>query len=281
MRPYNTETGEFYDWEELPFTTWTGYETSIWQIVPKDYNGDGAVDINDWDFVLDNNFYKVVNAGDFAGGDPDRTYTGLQLVLNKRYSNRWQGLAAINWTKTDGFYPRVVDQNWYIDGPVTMNTPFGSTLNHFQNNLEGPALMTPEWALKISGSYTIPGIETDLGLRLRWDSGRPIFPVQSIPGWATWKSSTDGSYLSTAWHDFMMADDPNDPDWLPSTTILDLSLSKTFNLGDVGQLGVSFDALNALNEDAPSRVVYQEANYGMVTALVFPRTYRVGVKFSF
>ena len=58
------------------------------------------------------------------------------------------------------------------DGPLVMDTPFGSTMNHFQNNLEGPLPMTPEWMIKVAGSYTIPRIETDFGLRYRYDSGR-------------------------------------------------------------------------------------------------------------
>ncbi len=109
-------------------------------------------------------------------------------MLNKRFSNRWQGNFAINYTNTDGFYPRPVDQNWYIDGPLTMDTPFGSTPNHFQNNLDGPALMTPEWMAKLAGSYTIPVIETDFGFRLRYDSGRPIFPIDNNlgPFYAGW-----------------------------------------------------------------------------------------------
>ena len=284
LQPYNTETGEYFEWEELPFTTWTGYQTTIWQIVPKDYNGDGVINGNDYSWVQNHDAYRAVNAQDFAGEDVDRTYTGLQLVLNKRYSNRWQMLAALNWTKTDGFYPRILDQNWYIDGPMVMDTAFGSTKNHFANNLSGPALMTPEWAFKLSGSYKIPAIETDFGFRVRWDSGVPVWPVQSIPVYASWMGTNvpPGTVLGTGWNnETMVATDPNDPDWLGSTTIFDLSLSKTFRLGDVGQIAISFDALNAFNEDSPNQIQNASSNYGLVTSLVLPRTYRLGLKFAF
>jgi len=285
LQPYDKATGEFFEWEALPFTTWTGYETQVWQIVPKDYNGDGVIDGADWSYPgsNDNRGWKTVNASSVAGKSVGRKYTGLQFVLNKRYSNRWQGMAAINWNKTDGFYPRTVDQNWYIDGPITMDTPFGSTRNHYQNNTSGPALMTPEWAVKIAGSYTVPTIETDIGLRLRYDSGRPIWPVQGVPIWASWMSypPASGTYIGVGWGDQMVASDPDKPDWLPATTILDLSLQKTFKLGNVGQLNISFDALNALNSSAPDRVVYTSPNYGLVSSLVWPRTYRLGVKFMF
>jgi outer membrane receptor protein involved in Fe transport len=283
LRPYNTATGEFYEWEALPFTTWNGYQTQIWQIKPKDFNGDGVIDGADMNFVGNNRRYKAVNASSFAGKNVGRTYNGLQLVFNKRLSNRWQGMAAINWNRTDGFYPRTVDQNWYIDGPIVMDTPFGSSLNHYQNNLGGPALMTPKWAIKIAGSYTVPTIETDIGLRIRYDSGRPIWPVQSVPIWASWMSypPAENVFLGSGWNDTMVATDPNKPNWMPSTTILDLSLQKSFKLGNVGQFAISFDALNALNSSAPDRVVYTSANYGLVSSLAMPRTYRLGLKFMF
>ena len=285
LQPYDIATGEAFEWEELPFTTWTGYQTSVWQVVPKDYTGDGVINADDITYVSNNatRGWRTVNASSFAGESVSRKYTGLQLVFNKRYANRWQGMAALNWNKTDGFYPRTVDQNWYIDGPIVMDTPFGSSLNHYQNNTEGPAPMTPEWAIKVSGSYTIPTIETDLGLRVRYDSGRPMYPIQNVPTWASWMGGTipANTYLAAGWNETMVATDPNNPDWLPSTTILDINIGKSFTLGDIGSLWISFDALNALNSSAPNRVSYQAANYGLVTSLVYPRTYRLGVKFSF
>ncbi len=283
FQPYDTGTGQYYEWESSPFTTWTGYQTQIWQIKPKDYNGDGVINGDDYSYVGNHIAYRTVNANSFAGQSIGRTYNGLQLVVNKRLSHRWQGMAAVNWNKTDGFYPRTVDQNWYIDGPLVMDTPFGSTMNHYQNNTKGPALMTPEWALKIAGSYTVPTIETDIGFRLRYESGRPIWPVQTVPTWASWMGYPPPSniYLGSGWNDTMVATDPTKPDWMPAITILDLNLGKTFRLGDVGQLRISFDALNALNSSAPDRVVYTSANYGLVSSVVMPRMYRAGVKFSF
>jgi len=283
FEPYNSATGLPYEWESLPYTTWTGYETKIWQIVPKDFTGDGVIDRADWDYVRDNLSYKTVNARSFDGKSIGRMYNGLQIVLNKRYSNRWLGMAAINWNKTDGFYPRTVDQNWYIDGPVVMDTPLGSSLNHYQNNLSGPALMTPEWAVKIAGSYTIPTIETDVGLRIRYDSGRPIWPIQDYSVFQPWTGwpPPEGTILDDVWRPMMVATDPKKPDWMPATTIVDINLQKTFKLGTIGQLNISFDALNAFNSSAADRVVYTQANYGLVSSVVMPRIYRLGVKFMF
>ncbi|MGA7617343.1 MAG: TonB-dependent receptor [Thermoanaerobaculia bacterium] len=281
LEPYNTATGEFYQWESLPFTTWTGYNTQVWSIQLQDYNGDGVADVQDAVFVSNHLRYRAVNVQDFAGQDATRTYDGLQTVFTKRYSDRWQGMASINWNRSNGIAPRTVDQNWYIDGPMVMDTPFGSSRNHFQNNMEGPLPMTPKWMVKISGNYTLPMIETDFGLRYRYDSGRPIFPIQTIPVFATWMSEIpEGVYLGPG-DGGMVASDPKHPDWLPSTSIVDLSLSKSLKAGGFGALRISFDVLNAFNENSPNKVGFYEGDYGRVYSIVQPRTYRMGVKYSF
>jgi outer membrane receptor protein involved in Fe transport len=281
LRPYNTATGEFYEWVKSPFTTWTGYQTSVWQIALEDYDGDGAADVNDAKFVGNHLGYRVVNAQDFAGEDASRKFHGLQLVFTKRYADRWQGIASVNWNNSDGIAPRPTSQDWYIDGPMVMDTPFGSTMNHYQNNLDGPLPMTPEWMLKISGAYTIPVIETEFGMRYRYDSGRPILPIQSIPTFASWMADIpEGVYIG-AGHDFMVAGDPDDATWLPSTSIFDFSLSKSVGLGKIGAVRLSFDMLNALNEDAPDSVGFHQGDFGRVYSIIQPRTMRVGVKYSF
>ena len=288
LEGYDLATGEAFEWEPRAYTTWTGYDTTIWSVVIEDFNGDGVIDGDDalYPSSDDSRGWRATNITSWNGQDVDRTYQGVQLVLTKRYSNRWQGNFAINYTDTDGFFPRPVDQNWYIDGPLTMDTPFGSTPNHFQNNLSGPALMTPEWMAKLAGSYTIPVVETDLGFRVRYDSGRAIFPIDNNlgPFYASWMGAYDPDAVltQTGWHNMMVADNPNDPDWMPSTTIVDLNLRKRFGLGSWGGgITVSLDALNVFNEDAANRVGFTGADYGQIGSIVLPRIYRLGLKFDF
>jgi len=286
LSPYNTETGEYYEFESRPYTATSGYETTIWGVVIEDFNGDGTIDYQDADYPGSNSTrgWRARNAKTFGGKDIDRTYQGFQVVLTKRFSNRWQGNFAINYTDTDGFYPRPVNQNWYIDGPLTMDTPFGSTPNHYQNNMSGPALMTPEWMAKLAGSYTIPVIETDFGFRLRYDSGRPIFEIDQNLGpfyGGDGVYDPDTMLVTPGWHERMVAQDPGDPTWMPSTTIVDLNLRKRFGLGKGTGLTASVDALNVFNEGAASAVGYTGADYGQVNSIVRPRIYRLGLKFDF
>jgi hypothetical protein len=278
LKRYNTDTGELYEWVARPFKTYTGYNTQIWEIALKDYNKDGKIDVKDAKYVLGHTGYRAGNVTSFDGKEVARTYDGLQLVFTKRYSHRSQALAALNWNHTSGVAPRTVDQNWYIDGPMIMDTPWGATVNDFQNNLSGPLPMTPKWMLKVSGSYTLPRVETDVSLRYRFDSGRPFWPVENIPGFAGWMSDLQqGVYLGGGQ---VVADNPTRPDWMPSTSIVDFGLSKTFKIGTYAT-ALSLDVLNLFNENSPNRVGFKQADYGRVYSIVTPRVFRAGVKFLF
>ena len=69
---------------------------------------------------------------------------GMEACGSAHYwARKLQGLAGINWNHSSGIAPRMLDQNWYIDGPMIMDTPFGTSFNDYQNNLDGPSLMTP------------------------------------------------------------------------------------------------------------------------------------------
>lgn len=284
LQPYDSGTGpyagQFYEWESKPYTTTTGMQTQVWQIKLKDYNGDGKVDIADAKYINNAYGYKVVNAQSFAGQDVTRTFQGLQFMITKRQSNRWQGMASLNYAYSNGIAPRTVNQYTYIDGPMIMDTPFGSNKNDYQNELSGPMPMTPKFMIKASGSYTVPVIETDLGLRWRWDSGRPIWPTENVPAFANWMSTIppDAFLLNSTAR--ILSVDPKHPDYMPSTSIFDLSVSKGLKFGAY-EARVSIDVLNALNSSAPNRVGYLTSDYGRVYSLVNPRTIRGGLKFMF
>jgi outer membrane receptor protein involved in Fe transport len=275
--------GRELQWERVPFTTWTGMETEAYQIVLEDFDGNGLVDWDDF-LCLDGEIdHEVRNLEAVVGEQAERNYQSLQLVLDKRYSSRWQMLASVNWVRGDGVAPRIFGQDLYIDGPIQFWSNFGDTMNDFTNNLEGPLPLNPEFLVKVSGSYAIPVIETDLGFRVRYDSGRPIWPVQWLPTCSSWHGDFWDGYLvgSGGGSEFVVASDPNDPRWLPSTTILDLRLGKTFSLGRYGDLRLAIDVQNVTNEGEASGVGFYEWDYGCVYSVVPPRITALEVRYSF
>jgi hypothetical protein len=274
--------GSELEWERIPYTTWTGMETDVYQVVLEDFDGNGVVDWDDVGCLFHEAGAEVRNLKSVVGREADRTYEGLQLVLSKRFSNRWQMLASLNWTRGDGVAPRNIGQDFYIDGPVAMDVVFGYTMNDFTNNLDGPLPMTPEFMFKLSGSYTIPVIETDLGFRVRSDSGRAIFAVEHLPMCSIWDGGMiEGRVLGTSSQEIIVASDPNDPQWMPSTTIADLSLARSFRLGRYGDLRVILDVLNILVNGGANGVAFSQWDYGRVTSVVSPRITRLGLRYSF
>ena len=72
-------------------------------------------------------------------------------------------------------------QDWNIEGPKIMDTTWFSSLNNSINNMTGPLPFTPKYEFKLSGSYVIPKIEADFGVRLRYNSGRPYWFLEDFP----------------------------------------------------------------------------------------------------
>jgi len=288
---FNTATGQPWQWEAVPYTTSTGYKTQVWQIKMGDYNGDGKVDLDDAKFVLNNMGRTATNVNSFDGQNVNRQYEGLQLVLNKRYSNRWQGLMSANWSHSRGIAMRTVDQSWYIDGPMIQDNAFGTSLNDFQNNISGPSPMTPRLMLKANASYTIPVVEADFGIRWRFDNGRPFWPIENVSSFATWMSAAPNPIAGTAGYNgvFLTGDtntrivaaDVAHPSWTPNTSLFDLSIGKTFRAVHGVGLNLSLDVLNAFNAASPNLVGFHTADFGRVYSITAPRTFRGGVKLMF
>ncbi|HEX9977027.1 MAG TPA: TonB-dependent receptor, partial [Acidimicrobiia bacterium] len=190
--PINRVTGEEFEYERVPFVTSSGQTVQLYSIVHRDYNGDGAVDGDDIAWLDDNDTSMVVNMSAYDGIDPKRDYHGFQLGLNKKYSNRWQALASVLYSKSDGVARRTVRQDMNVQGPMFWDDNWMGSLNDTINNLEGPLPFTPKVEVKLSGSYTIPRLEVDLGARLRYHSGRPMWQLESFPQHTEWAEPEGG-----------------------------------------------------------------------------------------
>lgn len=277
--PINRVTGEEWEYERIPFTTSSGQTVDLYSVVLKDYNGDGVIDSSDIAWVGDNNTSKVVNMGAFDGIDPKRDYHGFQLTFNKKYSDRWQGLASLLYSKSDGMARRTMRQDINVEGPMFWDDNWMGSLNYTVNNMEGPLPFTPKFELKVSGSYKIPRIEVDLGARLRFHTGRPVWLTESFPQHTQW-ADPEGGVLDTGGLGRVVAYDPNDPDYLPSQTLVDLHLEKAFKIRDNQKLHVILDGFNLLNVHTPTDVDIQ-FEFGKVTAIPQSRRVRAGVRYEF
>jgi hypothetical protein len=286
--PINNQTGEPWDYIRVPFTTDVevngqhySQDVSLYSIVIKDYTGDGKIDGDDVRFVSDNNGYEVRNLGTLDGVDPERVYKGLQFVVTKRFSKRAQMLASFLYSDSHGPANRNNFQDQNTEGPMIYDTGFFESLNDSINNLTGPLPFTPKYEFKLSGSYFLPKLDADFGLRLRYNSGRPTWFIQETnqitpdnfedpPPGAVLEPGTPG----------IVAVAPDTPFYLPAATLLDLRFAKALNFGAGQRTLFSLDVFNVFNSNVITNTNFTGVP-GQATALVNGRKFRLGVSYQF
>jgi len=278
--PINRVTGREWEYERIPFTTSSGQQVQLYSVVHEDYNGDGLVDGDDIAWIGNNNTSRVQNMPEFDGIEPKRDYHGFQLVFNKRFSDRWQALASLLYSKSSGLSRRSFRQDFNAEGPMFFDDNWMGTLNYTVNNLEGPLPFTPTFELKVSGSYQIPRIDVNLGVRYRMHSGRAMWKLDDYPQKTQFGGPDDG-VIDPGGLPQVVGVDPNDPDYLPQQHILDLHLERAFRLGGGNrQLHLVVDGFNLFNSFTPVDMD-PHFEYGKVTAIPNSRRFRGGVRFEF
>jgi len=272
-------TGQEWEYERIPFTTSSGQTVQLYSIVLRDYNGDGEVNSDDIQWISDNTTSRVQNMPAYDGIKPQRDYHGFQLTLHKRYSDRWQALASFLYSRSDGMARRTQRQDFNVEGPMFYDDNWMASLNYTINNTEGPLPFTPKYEVKLSGSYTIPRLEVDLGARLRLHSGRPMWLTESYPQHTPF-GDPPGGVIDPGGIDRIVAVDPNNPDYLPTEALLDLHIERAFKLGATRKIHVVLDGFNVFNSNTPTDIDVQ-FEYGKVTAIPTSRRFRFGARYEF
>jgi hypothetical protein len=278
--PINRETGQQWDYERIPYTTTAGQQVNLYSVAFRDYNGDGVVDGSDIQWIGQHNTFLVENLPAFDGVTPQRSFHAAQLVLRKRYSDRWQALASVVFSSSSGFSRRSFRQDINVEAPMFWDDTFMGNLNYTVNNMEGPLPFTPKWEIKVSGSYMIPKIDVDLGARWRFMTGRPMWMLDNYPQHTQW-GDPPGGVIDPGGLNQVVAYDPHNPDYLPSLSLLDLHAEKDFRLGGDKMLRVIFDGFNVLNVGTATDISVMSDGYGRVNSIPQGRRFRLGVRFQF
>ena len=268
--------GDEWPYERIPFTTLEGQTVSLYSIEWLDYDQNGVVDGNDVRWVGDNSDYRVVNMPAFDGVKPKRDFQGYQLVFNKRYSNRWQMLGSFLYTHSEGMANRIYSQDMNFEGPMVTDNNWMSTLNYTINNMTGPLPFTPKFEFKISGSYTVPVVELDLGARFRMHTGRPAWQLEGIPEHSQW-GNPPGGVIGAGTGTIVSS---RTPFYYPSQSILDFRIEKAIKIARYGAVHLVLDVFNVFNSDTPNSIDYQW-EFGKVGGILSPRAFRLSFLYQF
>jgi hypothetical protein len=142
--------------------------------------------------------------------------------------------------------------------------------------MTGPLPYTPKFEFKVSGSYTIPVVEVDLGARFRLHSGRPLWQLQSIPVRSQW-GGEPGSVIGGGIGTIVGSANPL---YYPTQALLDFRLEKAINIAKYGSVHLVLDVFNLFNSITPTSIDYQW-EFGKVGGIVSPRAFRLSFLYQF
>ncbi len=282
--PINEMTGEEWEYERVAFDPEYGDPVDLYSIRWLDYNGSGG-DPNGADiaWIGTHGDFRVENQQSYSytdGGDlikPQRTYQAFQLVFNKRYSERWQGLASMVYSWSNGAAQRTQRQDDNMMGPMITDDTWMGTLNYTINNMDGVLPFVPKWEIKASGSYTVPVVEMDLGLRFRFHTGRPLWRLEPYAVATEW-GQPPGSVIPGGGTGRIVSS--TTPIYLPALAILDFRAEKALQIKSVGSIHVVLDIFNIFNSANVTNAEYSGL-WGRITGLSDARRFRLSFMYQF
>jgi hypothetical protein len=194
-------------------------------------------------------------------------YNGMLLTLEKRWSRGWQALASYTLSKTEGLLPSSATAagNSQFSSTFGGGTTFGRDPNSLTNAV-GRLPSDRTHALRLMGSVEVPKTGFVVAANFQYFTGLPWAATAQVTlpqGLQRVLLETRGSRR------------------LSSQSLLDLRLSRAFDLGDRGRIELLLDVLNALNDTAEEGLADDNLfsrNFARPSVFVDPRRAMLGVR---
>ena len=201
--------------------------------------------------------------------DPYRKFRGIEVMFNKRFSNRWQLLASYVYGHSTGT----------IDNGFADDIGYGGSIYdpNFWINGEGTLTNDPTHMLKIQGTYVLP-LDINFNVYFRGITGN------------AWTTRVRTSRFNQGRITFFAEE--RGANHYPMAKNLDLRLEKIFTIAKKYRLGVMADVFNVFNDDTinswGTRIGYDwnEGDYPSTDghelySIASPRQARVGLRLIF
>jgi len=204
-----------------------------------------------------------------------RKYQGVMAVLDKRFSNRWQGRISYVWSKNDSSINNN-SANTFGQG-TAFETPTIALVNSY-----GHPANDRTHEVKVYGTWQIPKIEVSLSGYFSYLSGRTWTPYQRY-------TSKQIVYPRSAGRQPRL--ETFGDRRLDSETSLDLRLEKIFKLGagtdrmsiyaDVQNLFNAGTILSTQTRNPSASIGGDTVAFGSPTTITGPRRWLLGARWSF
>ena len=205
--------------------------------------------------------------GNITVTDPNyQIYSGVDITVNKRYSNRWQMQAALTLQTNPNYFP---------EGSATFINPTGREFR------EGISTI-PAYLLKASGSYTFPW---DVTASANYNFYEGATRTVTINGPGDVSGGVNASGVAQVINYATLDVQARDEFRFDNVSLLDMGLQKVFQFrGGKNRIKLMFDAFNVFNINvitAYSSNNRSLAGYTQPTTIVPPRVFRVGPAINF
>ncbi|MEN6561407.1 MAG: TonB-dependent receptor [Acidobacteriota bacterium] len=204
--------------------------------------------------------------------DPYRKYEGIEVLFNKRFSNRWQLLASYVYGRATGTVDNSFGEDVGAAWAATKSDP------NIWINAEGHLTNDPTHMIKIQGTYILP---LDISLTgYFWGITGSSWTTRILTDWFNQGQIT------------FFTEERGDHHY-PMQKILNLRLEKVFTLARKYRLGLMFDVFNVFNDDTimswGTRIGYDWFTDGTypstdghrLRSISTPRNARLGIRFMF
>ena len=219
--------------------------------------------------------FELVNgtaARRFLLTNPDgysMTYNGLVMAVEKRRSDGWQAFGSYTLSKAFGLQASsgTTAAGAQSSSVALPNTPFGRDPNDL-TNARGRLPNDRPHALRAMGTVDVPRTRLVVAANLQIVSGKP------------WASTTQ---VVLPQGDQRVMLEPRGSRRLSAQSLLDVRVSRTFQLGAAARLDLLVDVLNALNDTAEESLASENlfsTNFGQPASFVDPRRVMVGVRLN-
>ena len=204
----------------------------------------------------------------------DTSFKGLVVTLQKRFSQRWQGLLGYSLSKDDlsraatgggpfgGGEEESAGQNAFLDPNTAIN------------NDRGPSFFDRRHSFKLSGSYEIPKIDVNVAGVFLVQTGVPYARIASV------SEDVNGAGFNQGPITFFA--EPRDARRIETLKYMDFRLSKFFVFSHQQRIEVMLDVFNLFNASAVTSPNSNTGSaFGNALSILGPRVFRIGAKYNF